>query len=268
VTWAWGSGGPPQKVFQAAPRNPFSPSFTASLNRPRHACYRGGFAERQRLLKATLAVGTSHDRQTLVDAVNEHLTLTPPVSSSITPPSPQSNHAFGWNRPRTEAARQRRQTSLLTRWIARHQLRSDTFFEVSVPLGVGITAVVALFAIGVGMIFNFATPIVLAGGALTFGTLLLGPVLIDSRVKELPSVEFCVLSDAELDTFMASSVTRPYLRAVLASELPQILENDRARLSELCHAEQATAKRQQKEREIHEKMKQQTDRLTRWHSEN
>lgn len=144
---------------------------------------------------------------------------------------------FGWRRPRSMAALQRRRQGLGQRWrryvVERAQASDERHMASSLRWAIGLLVLVALpvalisgevvAGAGMGMVaFFFGFPL------MTWALRPLFSILDAHWGKDV--LKECFLDERQLQSFLRSSDTRDYLRACHLSPVPMVLEGDVVRL--------------------------------------
>jgi hypothetical protein len=223
-------------------------------------------AERQRLLDATQSLDTPHSPETLAQAVDTHLAQTLTVAPTALP----TLFDFGWDRPKDPVAlTAQRETSRMARWgkqsggpSKRSPLSRQIF---NLGYGIGIAGMVVGFCFMGSNMFAAAVPSFL-GGVMAFFGITTMAVRIDKQVDayadQLPQYELGMLSPMLQKDCLAQPTTRAYLRAVLDSELPQLLRGDLDRLDALLAAQRMAEKRERDQLRRQEEQQKYADQMT------
>jgi hypothetical protein len=196
---------------------------------------------RVRLLKAAQALGTVHPEHVLAAAVDAHLADVTAAGGTLPVPvrPKQGPMDFGWDRPSTEAERHAHLERGWRAWFGKRSAgRAFSRLAVrtaGVIFGGGLIAGLVLDPRVDTMI-----GVAVASGALGLLVAAFVDAFVDHCAKVRAQYEPCLLNEHELTTFLTCDATRPYLRALLASGVPHILNQDRLELHERvrCHKEE------------------------------
>lgn len=211
---------------------------------------------RESLIQAAQQLGTAHHPATLAQAVDAYM-----ESSSMVAPlakiGPDQGFAFGWARPGSEQERtvhERRAPAHRWRYGSAFRLVGDVAKLVVVPL----TGVAVLMAAGVwsghqvasGLGWSTTTRLYSVGMCETAGLVLgcwMGILFVSRwprflnwskrRSMARPAPYWCQWVKGGLNhsdqEYLQRASPRAYLRAVLASPIPHLMEGDREQLSML-----------------------------------
>lgn len=184
---------------------------------------------RERLLASAKAAGTAHAAEVLEEAVDWHLAQ---VIPSVTPP--QQAYDFGWNRPKTKHEQARR----VKRWAWLDWLERP--------------GLATLGMLGLAVLLDWPTAWCLHAHAqdVSWGMSIIVssiPAVMVSCLSFLFLAEFTggrqaprtLTGDLEfkVSDYLDHKTSRAYLRAVLSSDLPELLEGDAWKLNVMVKAD-------------------------------